>query len=258
MACWRRRLSRLSSRTGAFCRQRASGLCGWSACRLDHLDRANRRRSAVSARRNSRSALPSWSCRARQRTGSSGRLSAWRSARSVRVRARCARSQWAAESLTQPKMPGLFPVHTRKPRTIRSCRRQGLPGLSRRWHPRPSCAPHGSVILDGEAGRGSRRRGEREPRPGCLDAAEARGRAPGRPDCRPCARRPRAIGGDGRQPGLIQRPGLRLAAGPRNVGAAARRVRTLTAVTLSDTGGQGERTRRLSICITYGSLAARN
>ena len=37
--------------------------------------------------------------------------------------------------------------------------------------------------------------------------------------------------------------GLRLAAGPRNVGAAARRVRTLPAVTLSDTGGQGERTR---------------
>ena len=37
--------------------------------------------------------------------------------------------------------------------------------------------------------------------------------------------------------------GLRLAAGPRNVGAAARRVHTLPAVTLSDTGGQGERTR---------------
>ena len=53
----------------------------------------------------------------------------------------------------------------------------------------------------------------------------------------------RGRSGDGRQPGLIQRPGLRLAAGPRNVGAAARRVRTLPAVTLSDTGGQEERTR---------------
>lgn len=32
---------------------------------------------------------------------------------------------------------------------------------------------------------------------------------------------------DGRQPGLIPADGARLAAGPRNVGTAARRVRTL-------------------------------
>jgi hypothetical protein len=107
----------------------------------------------------------------------------------------------------------------------------GSSGLSRRWHPHPSCTLHGPVSLDGEAGRGSRRRGERELRPGCLDAAEARGRVPGRPG----ARRPRAIGGDGHQPGLIQRPG------PRNVGAAARRDQTLPAITLSDTGVRGER-----------------
>jgi hypothetical protein len=76
-----------------------------------------------------------------------------------------------------------------------SCPRQGLPGLSRRWHPRPSCAPHGARHSDGEAGSGSRRRGEQERRPGCLDAAEARGRTPGRPGCRPGAQGPRAIGG---------------------------------------------------------------
>jgi hypothetical protein len=106
MARWRRKLSRLSSRAAAFCRKRAPGPSGWSACRLDRLDRACRRRSAISVRRNSRSALPSWSCRARQRTGSSGRLPAWRSARSIRERARCARTHWAAESLTEPKCPG--------------------------------------------------------------------------------------------------------------------------------------------------------
>ena len=106
MACWRRKLSRLSSRAAAFCRRRAPGPSGWSACRLDRLDWASRRRSAISVRRTSRSAVPSWRCRARQRTGSSGRLPARRSARSVRVRARRSRSRWAAGSLTQPKCPG--------------------------------------------------------------------------------------------------------------------------------------------------------
>ena len=69
-------------------------------------------------------------------------------------------------------------------------------------------------------------RGEQEPRPGRLDAAGARGRTPGRPGCRPGAQGPRRSG-DGRQPGLIHRLGLRLAAVPRNAGAAARRVRPL-------------------------------
>jgi hypothetical protein len=35
-----------------------------------------------------------------------------------------------------------------------------------RWHPRPSCMPHGARRLHGKADRGSRRRGEREPRSG--------------------------------------------------------------------------------------------
>ena len=47
--------------------------------------------------------------------------------------------------------------------------------------------------------------------------------------------RDRGDRGDGRQPGLIHRLGLRLAAVPRNAGAAARRVPP--AVTLSDAGG---------------------
>ncbi len=51
----------------------------------------------------------------------------------------------------------------------------------------------------------------------------------------------RGRSGDGHQPGLIQRPGLRLAAGARTMGAAARRDRTLPTVTLSDTGVRGER-----------------
>jgi hypothetical protein len=75
------------------------------------------------------------------------------------------------------------------------------------------------------------------------------------------ARRPRAIGG--RTPaGLIQRPGLWLAAGPPNAGAAARCVRTLPAVTLSDTGDQGERAHcrrsgRLGRPVGMPSLRAR-
>jgi len=54
--------------------------------------------------------------------------------------------------------------------------------------------------------------------------------------------RDRGDRGDGRQPGLIHRLGLRLAAVPRNAGAAARRVRP-PAITLSDACGQGERAR---------------
>jgi transposase, IS5 family len=57
----------------------------------------------------------------------------------------------------------------------------------------------GPVTLDGEAGRGSRRRAAREPRPGCLDTTEARGTISGMAG----AWRPRAAPGpwDGRQPG---------------------------------------------------------
>jgi len=84
--------------------------------------------------------------------------------------------------------------------------------------------------------------GERKPRPVCLDA-------------------PRLEDGlrDGwaadRVPGDRERSGMDASLGSssgrrsgwqsalRNVGATARRVRTLPAVTLSETAGQGERTR---------------
>ena len=152
------------------------------------------------------------------------------------------------------RCPGNSPA--RRQHDVLSCRRQGLPGLSRRWHPRPSCTPHGPVILDGEAGRGSRRRGEREPRPRCLDAAEARGRAPGRPGWRPDARRPRAIGG--RAPARAH-PAAGAPAGgrARNVGAAARRVRTLPAVTLSDTSVRENARTPADLAPLLGRLADR-
>jgi hypothetical protein len=105
----------------------------------------------------------------------------------------------------------------------RSCRRQGLPGLSRRWHPRPSCALHGARHSDGEAGSGLRRRGEQERRPGCLDAAGARGRTPGRPGGRPSAQRPRAIRGTDSSPGSSSVPGSGWRPGPeRGCGCPAR------------------------------------
>ncbi len=101
-------------------------------------------------------------------------------------------------------------------------------------HPKLRLRHHAEPPIDEPA----QRRGERELRPGCLDAAEARGRALGRPG----ARRPRAIGGTGTSPGSSSSRGSgwrRL--GPRNVGAAGRRDQTLPAVTLSDTGVRGER-----------------
>ena len=67
----------------------------------------------------------------------------------------------------------------------------------------------------------------------------------------------RGRSGDGRQPGLIQRPGLRLAAGPRNVGAAARRVRTLPAVTLSDTSVRENARTPADLAPLLGRLADR-
>jgi len=101
------------------------------------------------------------------------------------------------------------------------CRRQGLPRLSGRWHSHPSCAPHGARHSDGEAGRLSRRRNEQGYRPGCLYAADARGRAPGRLGCRLGAQRPRAIRGTPARAHLGA--GLRLAAGPeRGCGCPAR------------------------------------
>jgi hypothetical protein len=63
-------------------------------------------------------------------------------------------------------------------------------------------------------------------REGGLRDGRAGGRVPG----------DRGRSGDGHQPRLIQRPGLRLAAGPRNAGVADRRVRTLSAGTLNDMG----------------------
>ena len=95
----------------------------------------------------------------------------------------------------------------------------GSSGLSRRWHPRPSCTPHGPVILDGEAGHGAGERGSSGrdalmlPR---LEDGLRDGRVPG----------DRGRSG-GHQPGLIQRPGSGWRLGPRNAGAAARRDRTL-------------------------------
>lgn len=73
-------------------------------------------------------------------------------------------------------------------------------------------------------------RGEREPRPGCLDAAGVRG--PGQPS----ARRRRATG-DGRQPGLIQRTGLRLAGGPET-SRSGRPVRSRVAAVQEDVAVQ--------------------
>jgi hypothetical protein len=63
---------------------------------------------------------------------------------------------------------------------------------------------------------------------GGLRAGWAGGRVPG----------DRGRSGDGHQPGLIQRQGLRLAAGPWNAGAAARHSHTLSAGTLSDMGAR--------------------
>ena len=114
--------------------------------------------------------------------------------------------------------------------------------MSRRWHPRPSCAPHRARHSDGEAGSGSRRRVSR--RVG-RDALMPPRLEDGLRDGRAVGRVPGDRGRSGARTPARAHPasGLRLAARPRNVGAAARRVRTLPAVTLSDTGGQGERTR---------------
>jgi len=92
-------------------------------------------------------------------------------------------------------------------------------------------------------------RGEQDPRPGRLDAAEARGRTPGRPAVGRVPR-DRDDRGDGRQPGLIHRPGLRLAAVPRNAGATGP-ARPPPAVTLSDAGGQEECAPSRLTCIRW-------
>ena len=93
----------------------------------------------------------------------------------------------------------------------------------------------GPSLLAVKLTAGSRRRGEWEPRPGRPDAAGARlrlrdgravGRVPGDPG--------RFGAGDG-WPGIIQRAGFRQTAG------SPARPRPASDVTLSDTGGQGER-----------------
>ena len=62
-----------------------------------------------------------------------------------------------------------------------------------RWHPRPLCTSDGPAALDVKlvAGHGAGR--ERKPRPGCLDAAMAQGRA----SRRPCAWGPWVVQGRG-------------------------------------------------------------
>lgn len=98
----------------------------------------------------------------------------------------------------------------------------------------------GARYSDGESGRGSRRRGEQEPRPGCLDAVEARERTPGRPGCQSGAQGLRAIGGraPARAHSSVRGSGWRPV--PER-GCSFLACPYLAAVALSDTGGQGER-----------------
>jgi hypothetical protein len=79
--------------------------------------------------------------------------------------------------------------------------RQGLPGLPWRWHSRPSCCRTGPSPLAVKLIAGHGAWVNQQPRPGCPDAAEARGRAPGWPACRPGAWRPRVIRGRGKDVG---------------------------------------------------------
>jgi hypothetical protein len=96
------------------------------------------------------------------------------------------------------------------------CRRRRLPGLPWRWHSRPSCCRTGLSPLAVKliAGHGACD-GREKLRPGRPDAARLEGglRLPGR-----CLEAPGDPGPEkGCQPGIIQGPGLRQAAKPRNV-----------------------------------------
>jgi hypothetical protein len=93
------------------------------------------------------------------------------------------------------------------------CRRQGLPGLPWRWHSRPSCCRTGPSPLAVKLIAGHGAWGGREKlRPGRPDAARLEDglRLPGG-----CLEAPGDPGPEeGRQPGIIQRAGLRQAAKP--------------------------------------------
>jgi hypothetical protein len=91
-------------------------------------------------------------------------------------------------------------------RRIRSCRRQGLPGLPWRWHSRPSCCRTGPSPLAVRLIAGHGAWGGREKlRPGRPDAARLEGglRLPG--GCLEASGDPGPE--EGRQPGIIQRAG---------------------------------------------------
>ena len=124
--------------------------------------------------------------------------------------------------------------HNAANRVLLDCRGAGI--LVRRAHRMGPVTP--TVKLGAGHGAGvSRDAGRDALMPLRLEDGFRDGRAAGR------VPRDRGRSG-GRTPARAHSAsGLRLASGPRNVGAAARRVRTLPAVTLSDTGGQGERTR---------------
>jgi hypothetical protein len=85
------------------------------------------------------------------------------------------------------------------------CRRQGLPDCRGAGIPVCRACCTGPVALGSEAGRGSRRRDEREPRPGRPDAAGAQGWVPRMAGMSAgCMETSGDPGTDGRQPGIIQ------------------------------------------------------
>jgi hypothetical protein len=117
---------------------------------------------------------------------------------------------------------------------VLNCRGQGLPGCRGAGVLVRRARRTGPVTLDGEAVAGHGAGRERETRPGCLDATEARGMASGMAG----AWRPWAVLGRGRTPARIFQRALTPAGGPgpRNVAAGSagavqaagcRRVRVL-------------------------------
>jgi len=110
--------------------------------------------------------------------------------------------------------------HRRSVRNILICRRQGRPGLSRRWHPRPSAhrtgpSPLTVKLVAGHGAGASGSSGRDALIPPRLEDGLWDGRGPETAGDR----------GDRHQPGLIQQPGLRQAAagGPeRGSGCPAR------------------------------------
>jgi hypothetical protein len=88
---------------------------------------------------------------------------------------------------------------------LRTCRRQGLPGLPCRWHPRPSCMPHGPSPRTAKLTAGYGAGGEREPGGDARMPPGLEDRAPGWPAGREPGDPGRSGAGDGRQTGIIQR-----------------------------------------------------